>query len=258
MKKTTIIGGGFAGLSTAAQLAKRGYNVSIIEKNLQIGGRARQFSSNDFIFDMGPSWYWMPDVFEKFFNQFNKSASDYFDLIKLDPGFQMIFSNHETISIPASYTKLEELFEQIEPGSANKLKKFMDEAKFKYEFSMDSLIYEPGISFNELFKKEIFKNLFKLQIFSSYKKHVANYFKNKKIRTLLEFPVLFLGTAPKETPALYSLMAYSGFIQGTYYPMGGFHKVIDGMKKLCEELGLKYILTKMCKKFIFMIIKHIK
>ena len=239
MKKTTIIGGGFAGLSTAAQLAKRGYNVSIIEKNLQIGGRARQFSSNDFIFDMGPSWYWMPDVFEKFFNQFNKSASDYFDLIKLDPGFQMIFSNHETISIPASYTKLEELFEQIEPGSANKLKKFMDEAKFKYEFSMDSLIYEPGISFNELFKKEIFKNLFKLQIFSSYKKHVANYFKNKKIRTLLEFPVLFLGTAPKETPALYSLMAYSGFIQGTYYPMGGFHKVIDGMKKLCEELGVK-------------------
>lgn len=241
--KISIIGGGFAGLSTAAMLAKEGHNVSVIEKHDVLGGRARQFSVNGFKFDMGPSWYWMPDVFETFFNQFNKSTKDYYKLNKLDPGFQMIFSNENIFEIPDSYAQLKLLFEKVEPGSSKNLDTFMKEAEFKYNFSMKSLIYNPGISLLEFINKGIGKNIFKLELFKSYKSHIEKYFKNKKLRKLLEFPVLFLGTAPKHTPALYSLMAYSGFIQGTYYPMGGFASVIKGIETLCKELGVKIYLN---------------
>lgn len=239
--KIIVIGSGFASLSAAAVLAKEGYNVTVIEKNSDLGGRARQFEENGFLFDMGPSWYWMPDVFEKFFNIFNKSSTDYYKLLKLDPGFQMIFNNHEAIKISASFEDIKKVFEDIETGASKALEEFMQEAEFKYKFSMDKLIYNPGLSFFEFLNKGIFKNLFKLELFKSYKLHVANKFKNPKIRALLEFPVLFLGTAPNDTPALYSLMAYSGFKQGTYYPIGGFSKVINGMVTLCKDLGVSFI-----------------
>ena len=144
------------------------------------------------------------------------------------------------MKVPSNNDDLKQVFEQLESGSSKKLIKFMHEAKFKYDFSMDSFIFNPGLSFNEVIKKDIFKNMFRLQLFQSYKKHVAHYFKNEKLKALLEFPVLFLGTAPKDTPALYSLMAYSGLIQGTYYPLGGFNNVIEGMSTLCKELGVNF------------------
>ena len=250
-----VIGSGFAGLSTAATLANDGYNVTLLEKNNDIGGRARQFKHKGFLFDMGPSWYWMPDVFEKFFNKFNKSVSDYYDLIKLNPGFQMIFDEFETIQISSSFNEIKELFEKIEPGSSRSLELFMKEAEFKYKFSMEKLIYNPGLSFFEFFNKGIFKNILNLDLLKSYKKHVHKSFKNPKLRALLEFPVLFLGTAPEKTPALYSLMAYSGFVQGTYYPDGGFVQVIKGIERLCLDLGVTIKKNQCVKKLMLKISK---
>ena len=246
--KAIIIGGGFSGLSTAAILAKHKFKVQVVEKNQNIGGRARNFHQKGFAFDMGPSWYWMPDVFEDFFQYFNKSTKDYYKLTHLDPGFQMIFKNQETIAVPASFNELKKIFEEIETGSSKRLEEFMKEAEFKYNFSMQSLVYQPGLSYTEFFNKGIFKNLFKLELFKSYKSHVAKKFKNPKLRALLEFPVLFLGTTPNNTPALYSLMAYSGFVQGTFYPNGGFIKIIEGMQALCKELGVEFLTNEVVEK----------
>ena len=247
MKKVLIIGSGFSGLSTAAMLAQDGYKVSVFEKNRNIGGRARVFSEKGYTFDMGPSWYWMPDVFEKFFNKFNKKPEDYFDLIKLDPGFQIIFKENKKLSIPSSWESVCKLFESLEKGSSIKLEKFMKEAEFKYDFGINNLVYQPGLSLTEVCSYDIFKNIFKLQIFSSYRKHVAKFFNHPYLIALLEFPVLFLGSTPSDTPALYSLMAYSGIKQGTYYPMGGFGAVIKGFEKLCKELGVHFYLNEEVK-----------
>ncbi|MBA2612146.1 MAG: phytoene desaturase [Bacteroidetes bacterium] len=240
MKTVGVIGSGISSLSAAAIVAKAGYKVNVFEKNEQLGGRMRQFTESGFTFDMGPSWYWMPDVFEKFFNNFNYTTSDLYHLVTLDPGFQVIYKNSESIKIPYSWDKLLDLFESIETGAADNLKKFMSGAEYKYMVGINNLVYKPGLSLRELITPETIKGFFKLQLFSSFSHHVRKYFKDERLISLMEFPILFLGAMPKDTPALYSLMNYSGLKQGTFYPMGGFKKVIDGVVKIATENGVEF------------------
>lgn len=235
-----VIGSGFAGLAAACSLAKEGHKVSVFEKNAVMGGRARKFDVEGFMFDMGPSWYWMPEVFENFFNRFGKSASDYYDLIRLDPSYNVVFGPDDVMSIPAEYGALEALFENIEPGSSMNLKKFLDEAAYKYKVGMDEFVWKPGLSINEFADIRVLKSLFKLQMLSSVSSQVEKLFRNDKLRQILKFPVLFLGATPENTPALYSLMNYADLKLGTWYPMGGMHKIIEGFVSLAKELGVEF------------------
>ncbi|MES2567868.1 MAG: phytoene desaturase family protein [Bacteroidota bacterium] len=240
MKTVGVIGSGISGLSAAAVIAAAGYKVSVFEKNDHIGGRMRQFEEMGFTFDMGPSWYWMPDVFDRFFERFGYKSSDFYDLVKLDPGFQLIFNSEEVIKVPENWDDLLHLFEEHETGAADKLKKFMKEAAYKYDVGMNNLVYQPGLSIFELITPVTIKGVLRLQLFSSYSKHVRKFFKNEKLISLMEFPVLFLGARPEKTPALYSLMNYAGLKQGTFYPMGGFKKVTDAMVKIGRENGVDF------------------
>ncbi len=236
MSKIAVIGSGFSGLSSAAYLAAAGHEVHVFEKNATAGGRARQLKTiNGYVFDMGPSWYWMPDIFEQFFNDFGYQVSDFYDLKLLDPSFEIVFDNQQIMSIPANYAQLRILFESIEEGSAIQLDRFMKEAQFKYETGMENLANMPGISIKEFANVDLIKGAFRLQIFSSFSKHVRKYFSHPKLIALMEFPVLFLGAMPQDTPALYSLMNYAGLKLGTWYPMGGFGKVVDAMVEICKK-----------------------
>jgi len=238
-KKIIVIGAGFAGLSAASFLARDGYDVTILEKNSVPGGRARKFEAQGFTFDMGPSWYWMPDVFEKYFSEFGKKVSDYYDLVRLDPGYCIFFGKDDIMNVPASREKLYKLFEQYEPGSSKNLDKFLREAEYKYQVGINEFVYKPGRSILEFADMRVLKSLFRLQMFSSMSTHVRSLFKHPQLIELLEFPVLFLGATPEKTPAMYSLMNYADLVLGTWYPMGGMHKIIEGMVNLAEELGVK-------------------
>lgn len=240
MKKVVIIGSGFAGLSAACFMAQAGWDVVVLEKQSTPGGRARHFKEAGFTFDMGPSWYWMPDVFERFFNCFGKKVSDYYKLHRLNPTYR-IYWNDELMDIPADYDDLKKFFENIEPGSAAKLDSFMQEAGYKYEVGINKLVHKPGRSYAEFLDWDLVKGVFKLDVFTSMRKHIGKYFKNPKLRQLLEFPVLFLGALPQNTPALYSLMNYADLKLGTWYPQEGMYKIVEGMYLLAEELGVKFI-----------------
>lgn len=234
-----IIGSGFAGLAASSILASGGCHVDVFEKNPGIGGRARQLEKDGFLFDMGPSWYWMPDVYEQYFNLFGKTTSDFYELKKLDPGFTIIFDKNESIDVPADFEQLCELFEHIEAGAASHLRNFMDDAEYKYQIGMGNLIHQPGLSVKEFLRFKI-SDVLKLQIFSSFKKHVRKYFKDPRLIAIVEFPILFLGAASKDTPALYSLMNYAGLKVGTFYPMGGFGKVVEAFKSIAESQGVNF------------------
>ncbi|MCG8474380.1 MAG: phytoene desaturase family protein [Cytophagales bacterium] len=237
-KKTIIIiGSGFAGLAAACCLAKEGFRVHILEKNAAPGGRARQFEAKGFSFDMGPSWYWMPDVFENFFSKFNYSPKDFFELKRLSPSYSVIFSKDEKWDIPCSFEAIKELFEKQESGGGLKLEEYIQDARHKYEVGMKDLVHQPCLSAYEFLDYRMLKGLFSLNLFGSLKKHARKHFKNNKLLNIIEFPSLFLGASPEKTPALYSMMNYADMIGGTWYPKGGMVKIIDALCSLAQELG---------------------
>jgi len=241
-KKALVIGSGFAGLSAATSLAQKGFDTTILEKNSSIGGRARQFTDSGFTFDMGPSWYWMPDVFESYFNRFGKSVSDYYELIRLDPSYQVVYGVNDGMPIPAQMNELEELFESLEKGAGLRLREFLKQAAYKYEVGINKLVYKPGRSLTEFANLKLLIDVIRMDVFQSMARHVRKYFKHPKLIQLMEFPVLFLGALPKNTPALYSLMNYADMSLGTWYPKGGMHKIVEGMGSLAKEMGV-HILT---------------
>jgi phytoene desaturase len=240
MARISIIGSGFSGLAAACFAARDGHSVTVYEKNDTIGGRARTYEAEGFTFDMGPSWYWMPDVFENFFAQFGRSAADFYDLKQLNPGFQVIFDQHDTIEIPANMDELEAIFENIEPGCAIKLRKFLEEAEFKYRVGMKDLVYKPAFSWLEYANLDVVKGMLQSNLFSSVSSYVKGYFKDPRLVALMEFPVLFLGAMANKIPALYTMMNYSALVQGTFYPVGGMGKIAEGMTALAESLGVKF------------------
>lgn len=243
MTRIAVIGSGFSGLSASCFLAKEGFDVTVFEKNDSPGGRARKFEAQGFTFDMGPSWYWMPDVFESFFGKFGKQPSDYYDLIRLNPSYRVVYSDTEKLDVPAGIENLCKMFDSLEPGSSTHLLKFIEEGKFKYEIGMQDLVYKPGLSVTEFLDIELLKGVFKLHVFESISTYIRKFFKSPRLVQLLEFPVLFLGAKPEKTPALYSLMNYADMALGTWYPMGGMHKVIEGMISLAKSLGVQFALN---------------
>jgi phytoene desaturase len=237
-KNIYIIGSGFSALSASCYLAKKGYNVTVLEKNDTLGGRARQYKKDGFTFDIGPSWYWMPDVFERFFADFGKKPSDYYTLDKLNPGYEVYFGKKSSLKISENLEDIYRMFEEEEKGSAKHLKTFIDSAKSNYDTAIKDLVYKPGVSPLELINTTTIARV--SQFFSTIRKQVRKNIKNPKLIKILEFPVLFLGAKPTNTPAFYNFMNYADFGLGTWHPRGGMYAVIEGMVSLATSLGVHF------------------
>ena len=237
-KKIYIIGSGFSALSASCYLAKAGYEVIILEKNDTLGGRARQYKKDGFTFDIGPSWYWMPDVFERFFADFGKKPSDYYTLDKLNPGYEVYFGENSSVKIASELKEIYQLFEDEEKGSAKHLKTFLDSAKSNYDTAIKDLVYQPGVSPLELVNTTTIARV--SQFFSTIRKQVRKDIKSEKLIKILEFPVLFLGAKPNNTPAFYNFMNYADFGLGTWHPRGGMYTVIEGMVSLAKSLEVTF------------------
>jgi len=237
MEHALVIGTGFAGLSAAASLARKGFRVTVVEKNAEPGGRARVWRDQGYTFDMGPSFYWMPEVFERFFADFGERVEDHYDLVRLDPSYSVVFGPGMKWTLPAEPLALRAFFEEKEKGSGAQLDRFLSEAKLKYDLGMGELVYRPSLSWREYMHPSLIGGLLKTNVFRSLRKHVRSHFKDERLRLLMEFPVLFLGAAPQKTPALYSLMNYADMELGTWYPMGGMGKVVEAFVRVAEKHG---------------------
>lgn len=239
-KSALVIGSGFAGLSAAASLAAKGYSVTVLEKNDSPGGRARVLREGGYTFDMGPSWYWMPDVFEAWFARFGDRVQNHYDLIRLDPSYQVIFSPTDHWRLPARMSELTAYFEAVEPGAGGSLGHFLKEAGLKYDLGMKELVHRPSLSWLEYVHPRLMSGMLRTSVFTSLRKHVARHFKDPRLRQLMEFPVLFLGATSEHTPALYSLMNYADMALGTWYPMGGMGRIVEGMVRVASAQGVVF------------------
>ncbi len=235
-KKIVVIGSGFSSLSAACYLAKAGFEVSLYEKNETLGGRCRQLIKSGFTFDIGPSWYWMPDIFDKFFADFGKKRSDYYALDKLSPAYKIFFAD-EVVTIGDTMEKIALEFERLEKGSSVHLRKFIAQAQENYDIAINKVVLRPGLSPFELVTPETIVRVD--QFFKTISGQVRKRFKNPKLVATLEFPVLFLGAKPNNTPSFYSFMNYADFGLGTWHPQGGMYEIIKAMQALATELGVK-------------------
>jgi len=240
MMKIAVIGSGFAGLMAAGMLSKHGHHVTVYEKNAYFGGRASSFQAEGFHFDKGPSWYWMPDIFEEAFELLGVNRSEQYKLDKLDPGFRVYFEKNDYVDIPADYSALRDVFEDIESGAAKKLDKFMDEAEKKYQIGVKEMAKFPSVSIFEFINLKVLRSFIQMDLFRSVSSQVRHLFDDIRIRKIMEFPVLFLGAAANKIPALYTMMNFSGLKQGTYYPQGGFKSVVDAFVSSAEKNGVQF------------------
>jgi len=235
-----VVGGGFGGLSTACYLADAGAEVTLLEKNDQLGGRASRLERDGFRFDMGPSWYLMPDVFERFFGYFDRTPSDYYGLTRLDPHYRIFFKDGDQVDMVPDLQENRETFEAYEPGAGEKFDEYLRKSKRNYQIGMEHFVYEDRSRLRDFLDLDVAKNAWGLSLIGSMQDHVEKYFSHPKLQQIMQYTLVFLGGSPKNTPALYNLMSHVDFNLGVYYPDNGLGGVVDGIVEMAEELGVDF------------------
>ncbi len=237
-KRVCVVGGGFGGLTTAAYLAHSGHDVTLVEKNAELGGRARSWRTNGFVFDLGPSWYLMPEVFERFFGDLGRQREQYYGLRQLDPSYRVFFEKNDPVTVTPRIAESEALFESFEPGGGGRLREYLQAAKYKYDVAVGEFLYREYRSIFQFFNRRLLTEGLKLNVFSSLDRFVGRHFKDERARQILQYAMVFLGTSPEQAPALYSIMSHLDLTQGVWFPKGGMAAMVAGLERLLGDLGV--------------------
>jgi phytoene desaturase len=241
MQKAAIIGGGIGGLATACLLAKKGYKVQLFEKNEKIGGVCNRFEADGFSFDMGPSWYLMPDVWKNFFDLVGEPVEEHLDLIKLSPSYRIFFKDRDCII--DMYSDLERdlpTIESLEPGAGEKLKEYLELSKYQYEIALGGFMYKNNDTVFDFLNKQTAIEGRKLEVFTKMNTYVEKFFKSDEVQKIMEYQLVFLGSSPYNTPALYNIMSHIDFSMGVYYPRGGIYEIARALQRIAEKNGAEF------------------
>ena len=241
-ESAVVVGSGFGGLSTACYLADAGLDVTVLEKNEQLGGRASVLEGEGFTFDMGPSWYLMPDVFERFFGHFDREPADFYDLERLDPHYRIFFKDGDSVAVTDDNREMYDVFESYEEGAGEALEEYLDTSETHYEVAMEDFVYTDRPRLRDWVDPDVMRAApIGLQLLGTMDDYVADYFEHPKLKQITQYSLVFLGGAPSNTPALYNMMSHVDFNLGVHYPENGMRSVVDACVELGEQLGVDYV-----------------
>jgi phytoene desaturase len=238
MSKIIIIGAGFGGLSAACYLAKAGHSVTVYEKNSHAGGRGMVMRTRGFTFDLGPSWYMMPDVFEEFFSDFGKSVSNVLDLRRLDPSYK-IFTQDNSYTVTGA-PSVYDLFERLEPGSSVGLQRLLAKTEHEYQVVREHVLNKPLTTLFDV-DYTVLKTFMRAELLGSYHSRIKRYISHPELQKIVEFMVVFMGGSPRNIPAFYTLLSHVDFNLGIHYPMGGMGTLVEQMRAVAESLGVEFV-----------------
>jgi phytoene desaturase len=239
-ESVAIVGAGFGGLSAACHLADRGADVEILERHDRVGGVANRIEVNGFSFDTGPSWYLMPETFERFFRAFDRSPDDYYELTRLDPQYRLFWRDGDRADVTADLDAVRDLFESYEDGAAAALDRYLEDAAEAYEVGMERFVYKDRSRLRDLVDLDVARSARGLTLLGTMDDHVAEFFEEPKLQQIVQYSLVFLGGSPHNTPALYSLMTHVDLELGVYYPKGGIYNVVEGIADLSRDLGVRF------------------
>ncbi len=235
-KKVIVIGAGIGGIATACLLAKKGYSVTVLEKNSKPGGRATIFEEKGYMFDMGPSWYMMPDIFEHFFMLMEEKITDHLSLKRLSPSYRIFLkSERKHYDFYSDLEKTVETFESLEKGSGEVLRDYMKTTEYQYKIARDEFMFKNYDSIFDFLNKRVMTEGRKLPLFSKVEKIINSKFNSEILRKVLQYQTVLLGTSPGDAPGIYSMMNYVDFVEGVWYPDGGIYKLIEAMVRIAEK-----------------------
>ncbi len=240
-RRIVVIGAGFGGLSAAALLARQGHSVTVVERNDQAGGRATVWEQGGFRFDLGPSWYLMPEVFDRFFNDLGTSSAEQLQLTRLSPSYRIFFGPDDVVDVPADIEATLDLFETFEANGGAKLQRYLSIAAEQYQVAMSEVIYRDYSRLTDFFNQRLLAVGRKLNVFQKLDAYVRSYFASERARKVLEYTMVFLGGSPDNTPALYSMMSHVDMNLGVWYPLGGIGAIVSSIAKLAEQAGVRFV-----------------
>ena len=238
-KHAIIIGSGIGGLATACLLGKKGYKVTLLEKNERVGGRANLYEEEGFVFDMGPSWYMMPGIFEHFFELMDEDITEHLKLKRLSPSYRIFLKSEKRhYDFYSDLEKTIETFESIEPGSGEVLREYMKSTEFQYKIAQNEFMFKNYDSIFDFFNKRVMTEGRKLPLFSKVESIINSKFKSEILRKVMQYQTVLLGTSPGDAPGIYSMMNYVDFVEGVWYPDGGVYKVVEAIESIAIKNGV--------------------
>ncbi|PRP88969.1 phytoene desaturase [Planoprotostelium fungivorum] len=239
-KKVIVIGAGLGGLAVAGRMAKAGYKVEVLEKNEHEGGRCDYYEKEGHRFDIGPSIMLMPQLFEMLFQDLDKDLYRDLNLVKVDPLYNIHFADGTTFLPSSDLTKMKEQLEKIEPGSFQQWMRYIEQASFHYYGSIEHVIGRNFRNILEYFDPRKMQMIFSLRPLRNHWSYVSTFFKSHNLRSLVTFQNMYLGLSPFQAQATYSLMQYTEYTDGIWYPKGGMHEIPRALKRASERLGARY------------------
>jgi phytoene desaturase len=250
MTTVLVIGAGVGGIAVAAQLARRGYDVTVLEKTTAPGGRCNQIVQDDHRFDVGPSLFLLPQVYAQTYAALGERMEDHLDLKRIDPTYHIHFEDETVLQLSANINWMQKQLEAIEPGSFGGFLRYLAEGHHHLEIALDRFLTKNFYTLHDQVNPGNISLLAELKLLRRHYDNLGNYFRDEKLKAVFSFQDVYMGLSPYESPAAYSMLQYTELADGVWFPIGGMYRIVESLTAIAEGHGARFVYESPVKQIV--------